>query len=89
MTDKYLSETELITFIRWCEENKISQKEIAKLAGVHEQWISKVFSSRKIKRNKNFKRNIEDIKKPAFERARARLIFFIKKDEAFKNFPNF
>lgn len=88
MTDKYLSEEELAEFIAWCKQNKISQKEIAELCGVHEQWISKVFSARRSKRNKNFKGDPEDIKKPKFERARARLVLLTKKEELLKNFIN-
>lgn len=86
MDKKYLTEQELLQFISWCKENNIDQKEVAKIAGLHEQWISKVFASRKEKRNKNFKGDPKKIEKPNFERARARLVVLTKKDEAMKGF---
>lgn len=89
MTDKYLSEVELAEFIEWCKQSKITQKKIAEICGVHEQWISKVFTSRKIKRNKNFKGDPEKIIKPKFERAKAKLVLLIKKDQILKEFPKF
>lgn len=82
MAKKYLTEAELLEFIDWCKRNKITQKEIAELCGVHEQWVSKTFTARRFKRNKNFKGDVKKMKKPQFERARARLVILTKKNQA-------
>lgn len=86
MNDKYLSEEELEKFIAWCKKNKITQKEVAEICGMHEQWISKVFTARRSRRNKNFKKDPEELLKPKFERARARLVLLTKKEEALRSF---
>lgn len=86
MSKKYLTETELLEFINWCKRNKISQKELAEICGLHEQWISKVFAARKNKRNKNFKGDVDKIKKHKFERARARLLMLAKREETLQGF---
>ena len=82
---KYLTEEELIQFINWCKTHKIKQKEIANITGLHEQWISKVFSARKDKRNKNFKGDVKAIKKYPLERAHVKLVVMTKKEDALRD----
>jgi len=81
---KHLTEKELHIFINFCKENKIRQKEVAKICGLHEQMISKVFSARKEKRNKNFQG--EEKQMHPFERIRANLVIETKEKEVLKKF---
>jgi transcriptional regulator with XRE-family HTH domain len=75
--NKFLTEEELIQFIDWCKANRIRQRQVAKLAGLQEQWVSQIFRARK---NRNGEPN--QIKKPSFLRARAKLVLLQNKKRA-------
>jgi transposase len=83
---KYLDEDELKAFVEWCKRSNLTQKEIAKMAGFHEQWVSMVFSRLKPKRNKNFK--ALEKKNFKFDRAKAKLIVMMKKLESAEDYKD-
>jgi predicted transcriptional regulator len=51
----YLSEEELLEFIVWCKDNKIKNKDVAKVLNISKQTVSNIFGPRKPKRSRSFK----------------------------------
>jgi hypothetical protein len=80
---KFLTLQETRKFIDWCKESKISQKKIAEICHFHEQWVSKVFTSHKVKRNKNCKKEKEPL---LFDRIKAEKLVETLREQANSKF---